>query len=89
MGYNDGSFRPGQEVLKAEFFKILFNGEKIDLSDLKSANTFDDVPAGVWYESLAIKAKELGLIDANEKLFKAETPVKRGEVCDYVYKMLE
>lgn len=46
-GYNDGKFRPNEEVTRAEFAKIMIAAADIDITGSKS-QTFSDVPRTHW-----------------------------------------
>jgi len=60
-GYDDGTYRPDNEINRAEFTKILieakFPGEAIMGDDC-----FTDVPAATWYSKYVCFAKEQGIL---------------------------
>ncbi|MEK4850046.1 carbohydrate binding domain-containing protein [Paenibacillus sp. FSL H7-0756] len=76
-GYGDGSFRPEQQVTRAEFTAIVNRifGYK-DMAAVLPA----DVPAGAWYKNDIAKAVAAGylLADADQRIEPA-APLKRGE----------
>ncbi len=64
-GYDDGSFKPDQEVNRAEIMKMLLLGFGYDVPELTEEyeNPFSDVEAGSWYEKYVIKGYNLGIIE--------------------------
>ncbi|WP_342478945.1 carbohydrate binding domain-containing protein [Paenibacillus sp. FSL H7-0350] len=76
-GYGDGSFRPEQQVTRAEFSAIVNRifGYK-DLAAVLPA----DVPAAAWYKDDIAKAvaAEYLIADADQRIGPA-APLKRGE----------
>ncbi len=58
-GYPDGSFKPAQNINRAEFTKILVGALT---SDPKGENCFQDVRSD-WYAKYVCEAKSRGLID--------------------------
>lgn len=50
-GYSDNTFRPEQEINRAEFLKMLveYQYEEEDFAPFANENCFTDVPAGQWY----------------------------------------
>ena len=76
-GYPDGSFRPAENINRAELFTMLarsFNGLEIT-----GKNSFTDVPENIWYEEAATFAKEKKLLDFGTQ-FKPAEIMTRAEV---------
>lgn len=86
-GYPDGSFRPADTVNKAEFFKILFNGMGVEVSDNIKLAPFDDVPADSWFAPYFSKAKSIKILDKVDFIYPSQ-PMTRGEVADAMYKLM-
>lgn len=63
-GYDDGTYKPNQEVNRAEFLKMLYEmiGMDDSLVDLPVFN-FADVPADEWYTKYVSRAFNEGVID--------------------------
>ncbi|MEK5469826.1 carbohydrate binding domain-containing protein [Paenibacillus sp. FSL P2-0136] len=76
-GYGDGSFRPEQQVTRAEFTAIVNRifGYK-DMAAVLPA----DIPAAAWYKDDIAKAVAAGYLsaDAHQRIEPA-APLKRGE----------
>lgn len=47
-GYEDGKFRPNQQVTRAEFAKIMIAAADVDIRTNKISQTFVDVPKSHW-----------------------------------------
>ena len=86
-GYEDGTFRPEDEVSRVEALKMILEVAGVvnmDISDnivtpLPVAD-FSDTEAGVWYEDYIKKAFELGIISGySDGTFKPEANVNRAE----------
>lgn len=60
-GYEDGTYKPDQEVTRAEMLKILIKGgQKITPDSSYNASCFKDVNANDWYSGYVCYAKEKG-----------------------------
>lgn len=78
-GYDDGTYKPGNKINRAEFIKIITTtifGKREDWPVVKSWDCFSDVPSGAWYHDYSCKAKTEGIIQGYEgNLFKANNNV--------------
>ncbi|MBL4693990.1 S-layer homology domain-containing protein [Candidatus Gracilibacteria bacterium] len=83
-GYDDGSYHPGQNVIKAEGLKIVMEAFDIDVPSSVSVDPFVDVPAGAWYSPYAALAKDVGIV-SNKALFDPEHEVTRAEFVQMIY----
>lgn len=66
QGYDDGTFRPGNKVSRAEALKIIFLGTQkdIDINDLSwDDNKFPDVESGSWYVPYVHFAKDQKIVE--------------------------
>jgi hypothetical protein len=65
-GYEDGTFKPGQLVNRAEALKIVFEGLGI-VGEVKSGDlmAFPDVNADQWFAKYVALAKEKGIVNGN------------------------
>lgn len=67
-GYEDGSFKPSQEIDRASALKMLtlasgiFSHEEIDTIETDDKRPFEDTPVSEWYTKYLIAAKEKGII---------------------------
>ncbi len=86
-GYDDGTFRPGATITRAEFTKIAVSF--FDYADLEAEATFSDLVDGAWYESFIAAAAELGLIEGYEgNVFRPDATISRAEACTIVNRTL-
>ena len=77
-GYGDGTFRPGQEISRAEFCAMLCN-----LLGLTSQETgrFTDVAAESWYSGAVHAACAFGLMGGyGDGTFRPEQPITQEEI---------
>lgn len=89
QGYPDGTFRPGQDINRAEALKILLkmSGLEIELIEFDVANPFTDVYSGEWYAPYVLYAYGEGYVqgykDEDGNLtgeFGPGNPVTRSEI---------
>lgn len=89
-GYEDGSFKPANNINKAESLKIILlafteNETFID----PSKNPFPDVPFSSWYGKYTKYAKDKMLIDPDKLgYFNGGADITRGEFADIIYRMM-
>jgi len=88
-GYEDGTFRPGNTVTKAEFFKILFKGMGVDVPNSVSQAPFADVPAYAWHAPFITEAKKMGIIDPDQKYFSPDAGMTRGEAASAMVELMK
>lgn len=93
QGYEDGAFRPNNEVTRAEFIKILAcAAPDFDASKVEYAEYFTDVKAGDWYAPYTVWAVDSGLI-AKGGAFRPNINLSRQDMaliaCLYCEKVLE
>lgn len=64
-GYSDGSYKPDDEINRAEFTKIIIEAtyEDSEIEDCSPEKTFSDISAGQWYENYVCVASNNGIID--------------------------
>ncbi|MFC1599558.1 S-layer homology domain-containing protein [Patescibacteria group bacterium] len=82
-GYDDGNFRPGNMVNRAEALKILLLAKGVDLDsyDLSSVSHFSDVSETIWYAVYVAYGYDMGIIEGYEDgTFKAINDILRGEI---------
>ncbi|MEK3717344.1 carbohydrate binding domain-containing protein [Paenibacillus sp. FSL R7-0333] len=76
-GYGDGSFRPEQQVTRAEFTAII--NRIFGYTDM-AAVLPADVPAAAWYKDDIAKAVAAGYLSAGtDQRIEPAAPLKRGE----------
>ncbi len=90
-GYEDGTFKPDNNITRAEFLKILFLALKVDMTAAEEINDeFNDCNKDDWYCSYFAKAKEVGVIvgdDQNNCL--PNNFISRQEAAVIVYRAIE
>jgi rare lipoprotein A len=81
-GYEDGSFRPGQEVNRAEALKIILLGSDILVPEIAEQDIFPDVLRGAWYAKYAAKAKNLGIVHGDDAtgMFRPGDTINLAEI---------
>lgn len=75
-GYTDGTFRPEGTVTRAEFVKMIGEGNN------NSAVSFDDVSADHWAYKYIISS---GLKPLYDNMFMPDTPITRGDVAELLW----
>ena len=87
-GYADGSFRPDQEVNRAEALKIILLGSKVLVPEIQDQAIFPDVVYGTWYAKFAAKAKNLGIVsgDSGTNMFRPGDTVNLAEILKILLK---
>lgn len=83
QGYDDGTFRPGNEVTKAEAVKMLLGIVNEDVSAVKLP--YKDVEKNSWYYPFLLLAFDKGFIDT-AKNFYPHTPSTRKEITELLFR---
>jgi hypothetical protein len=81
-GYDDKTFRPANNVTKAEFYKILLVAMDMEPDEDELEN------ASVWYLPYLEKAHELGVIEEKVSSVNATADMSREEVANAIYRFL-
>lgn len=81
QGYDDGSFKPDQEVTRAEALKIMLLGLGITVDDNATfEGSFNDVSSGDWHYKYVATAVNLGIVKGyDDGSFKPNQTVNRAE----------
>ena len=91
-GYPDGSFRPGQEMTRAEFAALvvtIMRGYGMLTQADKSAIAFPDVPSDEWYAEYVYEAAAHGLVNGYpDGSFNPDGAVTRAEAVTLANRML-
>jgi len=85
-GYDDGSFKPGQTVNKAEYLKMLYETNDIEMSDPIVADPYSDVPKDAWFAPYAYLTNRRNILDAGRNLYPSNG-MTRGEVAETIYRL--
>ncbi|ASS74810.1 hypothetical protein CIG75_07345 [Tumebacillus algifaecis] len=80
QGFADGTFRPKQQVTRAEFVAMLINAKKLPLAD-PYKGVFRDVPRGEWYTTYAELSYRLGVTSGTaDGVFQPNKSLSREEM---------
>ncbi len=86
-GFDDGTFRPGDAITRAEFTKIAVGFFETTEEDF--AGYFPDVDPDAWYAGYVEAAFRTGLIRGREDgSFRPDAPITRAEACVIVNRAL-
>ncbi|MBU0727752.1 S-layer homology domain-containing protein [Patescibacteria group bacterium] len=86
-GYDDGTFKPGNTVNKAEYLKMIFETNNIELTDSISANPYADVPKDAWYAPYAYLTNRKNLLDVANNILDPANGMTRGDVAETIYRL--
>jgi rare lipoprotein A len=85
-GYDDNSFRPYENISRAEALKMLmlatgkFNKENIESADLPEEKLFPDTPLLAWYNNYIRQAQEHNVIDGyDDGTFRPQNTINLAE----------
>ena len=81
-GYSDGSYRPDQQVNRAEALKIILLGSDILVPEISEQDIFPDVIYDTWYAKYAAKAKNLSIVhgDGDTGMFRPGDTINLAEI---------
>lgn len=88
-GYPDGTFKPINDVNKAEFYKLLFTGMGVDINPNVARAPFNDVSVDEWFAPYVSYAKDIGIIDSDVTQLNASVGMTRGEVAYAIYNLMK
>lgn len=86
-GYSDGSFKPEQNVSRAEFLKLALESANIPLPT--KGENYKDITAGAWFENYFILAKKHNLFSTSSGNVDPGKAITRGEAAFIMYKITE
>lgn len=81
-GYEDGTFRPGRNVTRAEFLRMLISAVGRDFDPEVDYNTcsFSDVSLNRWYAPYICYAEQKGYVHGySDHTFRPDQPITRAE----------
>jgi len=87
-GYNDGTFKPGNTVTKAEFLRMLFTAMDVSLPSVVREDPFKDVSAEDWYAVYFQYAKKHEIIDSDLRA-RPNDFMTRAEVAEAMYRVMK
>lgn len=84
-GYEDGTFRSGNEITRAEFTKLI-----VSAFDIKAEKTeFSDVAKDAWYYPYVSVAAGSGVINGYNGLFNPDACITREDAAVIIYRVSE
>ncbi len=103
-GYSDGTYKPGNEINRAEFLTMAMNvyysladdATKANIDTLKTGamtDFYSDLDLTAWYASTVTAATELGFIQGSAcgetRCFRAGDDITRAEATTILYNMFK
>ncbi len=89
-GFEDGSFKPNEQITRAAGLKILLEASKLDLKEADLKNNFPDVTEDLWFARYTAFGKKEGIIGGYEdNTFRGANPITRAEVAKIAIKIVE
>ncbi len=85
-GYEDGEFKPGENVLKVEAVKMLLEIFNVRLSYLPET-AFDDVGLDQWYSTYVTTAAQMNLLEEVD-VYNPGDLITRGGVSENIYRLI-
>lgn len=79
MGYEDGTFRPDQNLSRAHAAVIISRILKLDTSQVTNPNFIDVAPTYTYYKEIAA-VQNLGIISGDGNKFKPTEQLTRGQM---------
>jgi len=87
-GSGDGTFRPNDNVTRAEFIKMLMMA--LELEDEEAVCTFSDVKKGAWYYRPIATAEKLGIVKGKgDGTFGVNDEILRQDMAVMIYRIAQ
>lgn len=90
-GFGDGSFRPWNEINRAEVVTLLFRAKGLEPEEAANAyNPFQDVPADSWFTNSVLTAAGKGWVKGkSDGQFHPAAPLNRAEFATLLTRVFE
>ena len=89
-GYPDGTFKPNNQITRAEFAKIIVTASGRYSSKEAYTSTFTDVPTTAWEYPYVSAAYKFGFIKGrSETIFDPNSNITRADLCLIVYRYIK
>ncbi|MBD3360244.1 hypothetical protein GF366_00410 [Candidatus Peregrinibacteria bacterium] len=85
-GYPDGTFKPANNVNKAEAVKLIAMFAEWNLDEALDEELFEDTDENAWYAPYLKFAKKKELIEYKDNVYRPEDDMTRGEVAETVFR---
>lgn len=87
-GYPDGSFKPSDNITRAEFAKLIA-GFLAEVSGEDSFEGFDDVKEDNWHYAYVNAAAKSGIVFGYGKMFRPDEYIKRQDAAVMIHRLLQ
>lgn len=91
-GYDDGEFKPEEEVTRAEFvytLTMIHNGGAVPSAASAESSPYADVTVSHWAFDSIVYAKNNGILgDSNDGSFRPDTAITKGEAIRFTVNMV-
>jgi hypothetical protein len=88
-GYDDGTFRPNNNITRAEAVKTLLEAANIEI-EIPTETIFSDVDLNEWYAPYVVKAHAMGIVSGYEDgRFGVNDPITRAQVTKIIVEILK
>lgn len=88
-GYDDGTFKPGNNINIAESLKIVFLSFDAPVGGAPEGDPYPDVDATAWYSAFAQYAKDRQLIwPDDDGMLHGGRDITRGQFADLIYRIM-
>ncbi len=88
-GYDDGTFKPANNINVAESIKIILLAFDEEIGNPPTQNPYPDVETSAWYSTYALYAKNKQYIESTDDgLLHAEKDITRGQFAEMIYRLL-
>lgn len=89
-GYPDGSFKPNNQITRAEIASLIARAGKFDTAEITITSAFKDVQGNKWYYKNVMLAKQNGIIGGYpDGSFVPEGKATRAEVATMIFNYLK
>ncbi len=89
-GYEDGTFKPEQDINRAEFLKIVLESSEKDSTTCDSIVDYDDVRPGQWFYNIICQATKKGIVQGYpDGSFKPGDTINFAEASKIIAKVKE
>lgn len=87
-GYHDGTFRPNNQVSRAEF--IVFANRAYKIKPVTSRVEFSDVPESAWYYEYVLSAVQAGIVSGYpDRTFRPQNYITRQEAAVILARLID
>lgn len=85
-GYEDGTFKPEQNINQVEALKIIGEVQKWELKETIDESPFNDTPKNAWYTKYIVFAKEKNFLDTTRSNYIPSAILSRAKVSELLFR---